>query len=90
MAKFYIVQKSNWQGDNWRPVAGAFSSKAQANAKKASFEEHPHRTLGGIDIKAEKHAKVVSRTWLARNGYPTTAEGEGRLSQDICLAQEDR
>lgn len=86
--EWYIVQKSNWQGDAWRPVAGPMS-KSEANTQKSNFEYHPHRATGGIDIQSEKHAKVVSRTWLARHGYPRTGEGRLRLAEDIFYYEED-
>ena len=36
MAKFYVVQKSNWQGDRWTPVAGPFPTRTEAEADPAS------------------------------------------------------
>jgi len=85
--QYYIVRKSNWQGDNWHPVAGPMS-KREAEAQKSHFEYHPQRATGGIDIKAQKHAKAISRSWLARNGYPRTPEGRANLAWAICYAQE--
>lgn len=86
--QYYIIQKSNWQGDTWKPVAGPMS-KHEAQTRKAEFEYHPHQATGGIDIKSEKHAKVVSRTWLTRHGYPRTSEGRGRLAEDVYYREED-
>lgn len=87
--QYYIVTKSNWQGDNWGgPVAGPMS-KREAEAQKSRFEYHPQLGTGGIDIKAQRHAKVVSRSWLARNGgYPFTPRGRADLAWAICYAQE--
>jgi len=83
MPRFYIVQKSNWQNDHWKAVAGSFPTRAAAEAQKENYEYH---FVGqrGIDLKSEKHAKVVSRTWLVKNGfYPRSDRGDAELVQAI-------
>ena len=69
MPKFYVVTKSNWQGSDWKPVAGDFPTRQDAEAKLPEFQENPTQENGAVDIKAETHAKVVSRTELKRMGY---------------------
>jgi hypothetical protein len=85
-ARYYIVSKSNWQGDSWTPVAGPFVNRNAAEAEKPEHECHYHQETGGIDLKSERHAKVVTRSWLRGHGYPTSPEGEARLVFDIALA----
>jgi hypothetical protein len=89
MARFYIVQKSNWQGDDWSVVAGPFANRNAAEVEKPEHECHYQQETGGIDLKSEKHARVVTRTWLRKHcGYPTTPEGEATLVFDIAMKGE--
>ena len=83
MAKFYIVQKSNWLNARWQPAAGPFLSRSAANRHPKAKGKNPTTMNGGIDIKGQVHAKVVSRSWLSRNGYPATPEGESRLAKGL-------
>lgn len=80
MARFYVVQKSDplWRGDSWEPIAGPFTVRKDAEVEAEKYE-YGHVGKHGLFIKGEMHAKVVSRTWLRRRGYPTTPEGESRL-----------
>jgi len=86
--QFYIVQKSNWQNDQWKPVAGSFPTRSEAEEE---IENYKYQFVGqhGLDLKSERHAKVVSRTWLRANGYPTSHRGEDRLVEAIELENFD-
>ena len=56
--KFYVIEKSNWQGDNWSPVAGDFPSRGEAQKVADGLAVHDG------DIKSESHTRVVSRSSL--------------------------
>jgi len=89
MIKYYIVQKSNWQGDAWSLVAGPFSSRMAAKIERSKHEYHFHQEMGGIDLKSECHAKIVTRDWLRSRGYPLTPESEAALVFDIAVMQHE-
>ena len=75
--RFFICWKSNWQGDGWKPVAGPFRSRKEAEAHPLARGYHPRTALGGIDIASEQHARVFSRTELTRKyGFRRGAEGD--------------
>jgi|GEM_PF-4526433 len=76
MKLFYVVTKTNWAASRWTPCAGPFATRAEAEAEAARWRR-------GGDIADERHAKVVSRTWLARHGYPKVVVGEARIVEDI-------
>lgn len=61
MSKFYIVIKGNWVGQKWEPVNGPFLSR---KAAQTLVSKHQYAYVGsrGLDLKSQKHAKVVSRT----------------------------
>jgi hypothetical protein len=86
MARFYVCTKSNWQGDNWRPVAGPFGTREEAESKAGNYEYHPHRETGGIDTKSERHARAFSRTELAKLGFPNSPQGDLELSEALFLS----
>jgi len=70
MAEYYVVTRSNWQGDNWNPAAGPYTSKKEAEQAAKERELNPVSEWGGgIDLKSQRHAKAVSRTWLRQNGW---------------------
>ena len=69
MAEYYVVTRSNWQGDDWNPTAGPYTNKKEAEKAAEKAELHPVSDWGGIDLKSQRHAQVVSRTWLRQNGW---------------------
>ena len=70
MPKFYVVTKSNWQGDEWKPVDGPFNDKSKAQQAASAKESHPVTAYSGaVDLKAETHAKVVSKSALRHLGW---------------------
>lgn len=76
MAKFYVVTKSNWQGDSWKVAAGPFLTRQEAEAEASKHEQNPIAPWSGaVDIKRQIHAKVMTRTELnAIYGRGTEAE----------------
>ncbi|MBW1996405.1 MAG: hypothetical protein JRJ29_00430 [Deltaproteobacteria bacterium] len=62
MATYFIQIKSNWAGDRWQLVDGPFATRRDAERVKCIYEWHPRKPNGGIDIVAEIHARVVSKT----------------------------
>lgn len=85
-SKFYIVTKGNWIGQKWKPVAGPFTSRKTAQARTS---KHQYAYIGprGLDLKSQKHTKVVSRTWLTRHGFPNTPQGRANLTEALCDAK---
>ena len=71
--RFYVCTKSAWEGDRWTPVAGPWSSRAAAAAVARDYE-HPSR-----DLRSVRYARVLSRSELARRGWPRTERGEYEL-----------
>lgn len=86
MPKFYIVTKSNWQGDGWKPVAGDFAARQDAESKLSEFQENPTQYNGAIDIKNQVHAMVVTRTDLRKMGWSSDED----LNEYLCHALEER
>ena len=89
MARFYICTRSNWQGDNWKPVAGPFATVTEANEQVDAHAYTFTPQTGGIDLKSEILARVFSRTELTRLGYPTSQYGEHDILDSIWDAQLD-
>ena len=93
--RFYVViQKSGGQNDKWKPIAGFFSSRGEAEIQR-EYYERPFLGQDGIYIESGECARVVSRTWLVKNCfYPRSQRGEAKLVGDIatnfCALYEHR
>ena len=71
--RFYVCTKSAWASDTWTPVAGPWSSRAAAEDAALDYARpKAPRTL-------MRYACVMSRTALARRGWPRTERGEYEL-----------
>ena len=77
--RYYVTTKSNWQGDDWKPVAGPYPTQKVALKAAKGYSYH-------VDIKSEVHAGVMSRYNLRKYGYPLTDNGELQLLEDINAA----
>ena len=60
--QWFVEVKSNWVNDDWKIVDGPFDTLEEAEAAKRRYEYHPISPRGGIDLKWEIHARVVSKT----------------------------
>ena len=71
--RFYVCTKSAWASDRWTPVAGPWSSREMARYAAQDYE-HASR-----DARSVRYATVMSRSELARRGWPRTARGDYEL-----------
>lgn len=84
---YYVCTRSNWQGDNWKPVDSA-KTKKEALEKRSQYAHNPHKETGGIDITNQIHAAVFSRTKLTQMGYPRGRVGDEAIENSIHYAWE--
>ena len=89
MAKYYIVQWTNWESGNHHPVDGPFSSRPKATEILHQFKDSSPTVYGGINIAGQIHADVFSRHWLSANGYPNTPDGDAQLAEDLATYGEE-
>lgn len=61
--RYYVVARSNWQGDKWQPVAGAFPTRKRAQAAADMLATHSN------DLRHENHTDVVSHSALTKMGW---------------------
>ena len=88
MARWYIIHKTHDPRDSWRPVAGPFDSRAEAEADPLSAGYHPRDSLGNLDMTYEVGAQIVTRTWLVRQDmFPATPQGKRVLATRIIIAK---
>jgi len=78
MAKYYVLSKTLWQGDKFTPIAGAFTSKEEAQKvadEKAHdgwnepvwSEQHQAYFAARQDLKAVRNTIVVTQTAMKRD-----------------------
>lgn len=65
-AKYYVLARTLWQGDNWGAIAGSFSDKAEANSVAISAENNGFNEYGQQNLKYVVNTLVVNTTTMKR------------------------
>lgn len=84
-AKYYVLAKSLWQGDNWSPIAGPFTNEVEAKkvadenahdgwTKPVWSEQHQAYWAPTQDLKAVVNTRVVNTTKMRKVYGWTTAQ----------------
>jgi len=78
-AKFYVVVRSYQQGDAWKPVAGPYATRAEAEKVSAKLDRP------SANLKDASRAKVVARTSPELRGWE-----DGDIIAQITEAEDAR